>query len=286
MSKYKLLLAVFPLFLTIACTQKDINSNNNQQVTNIPIIVAKPETILSQEACLNPNKESNCYSFKYNILTTQVDWLDNIFRNEACLDLSYELQNKQCPNANLQQLAKDFTAQKIKDMQEVLAVAPEMASADEYDVTWNFVGQKNNLVQFRKDEYSYGMGAAHGQYANVFRIFDLEKQKELKLDDIILDKNKFYQALKKSYVDYYLENLSQHDDCGDYSCKENKARQAAEQIFPSSDEEYQEISFQLTADGVVFYFQPYAIGSYSEGIIELTIRKDDANGVIKDDYYK
>lgn len=268
-----------------ACTKHNLD-------TSIPLIVATPKVILSENGCLNiyqypDNKDAqtNCYEFKYISLTTQIDWIDKLFAKEACHYFLKEEKQNQCEdenikNINIKQIAKDDFNITLKNMKSFIEENKDEWSADSAGVTLKFIGQRNKIAQFRQENYIFHAGAAHPMYHHNYRVFDLQKKVELTLDDIVISKQKLLEKLREKYEVYYMNNLA---DKTNYIQEQEEAKKAA--IFQFGEiENIKNKNFQLTIDGITFYFQPYEIGSFAEGVIELKIDTQEALGIIKEEY--
>ncbi|MFW2178226.1 MULTISPECIES: RsiV family protein [unclassified Moraxella] len=139
------------------------------------------------------------------------------------------------------------------------------------------VSTSPKVVQISQEGYEYG-GGPHGMPSMGFYVFDLEKQKQLKVDDILVSPSKktaleklvfaqFKNWVKKSYV----EN-------GDKLTEQAFADYQKTWKFELND------NFYFTPQGMTFSYNPYSLGAYAIGFAILNIDKKDLKGIVKDAY--
>lgn len=114
------------------------------------------------------------------------------------------------------------------------------------------------VVSFLEDGYSY-LGGAHGLGGVAGKNFDVYTGKELKLTDVVKDKTQLAEAIKQQLMfDYPNSSFAQG---GGTSMKET-----VDQLIRED-----KILWSLDPRGISFYFNPYLIGAYAEGIFTTTI---------------
>ncbi len=119
----------------------------------------------------------------------------------------------------------------------------------------DYVGE--HCISFRQKEYDYPSGAAHGMpYWSSFT-FDLETGKKLELRDIIDNSE---EELRELVTGYFAEQIAQEP--GGYW--EDALEIVRGSVSLESD-------FYLNERGIVFYYLPYELSSYSAGFPEVTV---------------
>lgn len=115
---------------------------------------------------------------------------------------------------------------------------------------------RNALLVYRTDNYAY-TGGAHGMGISRFVVFDLEANKQLKLDDIFAAGYEYEltKLLERKYREsYYLEPEQSLSEAGLF---ENE-------IPPSQN-------FFLTENSIGFYYNPYKLAPYAFGAIQISL---------------
>ncbi len=108
-------------------------------------------------------------------------------------------------------------------------------------------------------------GGAHGVYGDTYFIFDMKDKKRITLNEVA-DLAALTPLAKAAYDDY---NRTQDL---------YEARQG-------TDIELSEVRpFYFAPDGLVLVFNPYELGTYAEGIIELKIPYEKLSGVVDKKY--
>ena len=114
------------------------------------------------------------------------------------------------------------------------------------------------VVSFLEDGYSY-LGGAHGLGGVVGKNYDVYTGKELKLTDVIKDKTQLAEAIKQQLMfDYPNSSFAQGGGTG--------MKETVDQLIRED-----KMLWSLDPRGISFYFNPYLIGSYAEGIFTTTI---------------
>ncbi len=129
----------------------------------------------------------------------------------------------------------------------------------------------NNVAQFSilSDQY---LGGAHGMPNIDYLLFDMSLQSQIELADVLADKeDKFYALAHQAFLQYLTDemDIAAPDDVASY-----------EETWPF---ELSEV-FYFADAGLVLVYQPYQLGSFAQGFIELTIPYGDLQGVLKTDY--
>lgn len=125
-----------------------------------------------------------------------------------------------------------------------------------------YVAQRGKYADFVLMYYHYPARAAHGMYHNEYITLDLATKKRVALSDIVVDKTES-QLLDALYSANSMW-LSDH----------NISR---EQLKLTDN-------YYMSAKGVVFVYPLYELASYAEGMSELVLPYQQANGLIKAEY--
>ncbi|WP_297967331.1 DUF3298 and DUF4163 domain-containing protein [uncultured Anaerovibrio sp.] len=128
-----------------------------------------------------------------------------------------------------------------------------------------------NVTSLLEFYHSYE-GGVHGMYAVFGRNFDSKTGRELELTDVFTDANMLVGAIEAQLRRDY-PNASFMTD-GDKLME----RMVEHMILEDK------ISWSLDPCGATFYFNPYMIGSYAEGIFNATILFDDYPGLFREKY--
>lgn len=129
----------------------------------------------------------------------------------------------------------------------------------------------NNVAQFSilSDVY---LGGAHGMPNISYLLFDMDMQTQIDLNDVLEDpENKFYELLRNEFVSYLANEM-------DIVTPEQVADYEETWPFAISDE------FYFNEKGLVMVYQPYELGSFAQGFIELTVPYKSLKGVIRAEY--
>ena len=126
-------------------------------------------------------------------------------------------------------------------------------------VSGELVSQNKNLIVYKSSRSEYYVGAAHGMYGINYLNYYTPFQEALTISDILLppEETSILQALH------------------------NNAQKVVDLLY-SDDFSYIEISesFFISSKGITFVYQPYEIGPYASGIIEITIPKSQLTGCL------
>jgi len=156
---------------------------------------------------------------------------------------------------------KDVTNAELKDSY----TAYSMDVSDKLMIMF----QATKLVTLAFDNYAY-TGGAHGNYGTEFRVLDLTKNKSLALADILTGAGiaKLQPKLEASFRKQF--NLQPGDPLTDGGLLENKI-EANDNIC-------------VTGSGLEFVYNPYEIGPYAMGEIDLFIPFTELTEYLKPDF--
>ena len=135
-----------------------------------------------------------------------------------------------------------------------------------------FVRRADTLaVSLLESRQSYE-GGAHGMYGVVGRNFDAKTGRELTLDDVFTDMNELAGAIAAQLRrDYPSASFMESGGVGMAETVEQLVKDGA-------------LIWTLDPCGASFYFNPYLIGSYSEGIFTATILFDERPDLFRATY--
>ncbi len=127
------------------------------------------------------------------------------------------------------------------------------------------------LLTFAFTSYAY-TGGAHGNHGTSYSSYDLTANKALTLDDIITPAGKktLHSLLEKNFRKQF--NLKPADPLKEGGLFENK-------IEPNKN-------FYVTGKGIGFCYNPYEIGPYVMGEINIFIPFSEMRNYLKDDFRK
>lgn len=127
-------------------------------------------------------------------------------------------------------------------------------------VSGSLISQSSNLIVYKSFFENYSAGAAHPMYGEAYLNYYIPTKKELKLADLFImsKKSAINRAIRKNarkvsnalYNPNDLSGITCHDD------------------------------FYLSPKGITFIYQPYEIGPFAAGVIEITVSKAQLTGCL------
>lgn len=134
----------------------------------------------------------------------------------------------------------------------------------------------SKVLAVEEQIYSYE-GGAHGlSYYYAFN-FDVQSGALIALEDVITDMDKLPEALVTEITDKY-------PDLGSFD--ENFWDGFFEEYITPTQEDFQpEFTWTLGYDGVTFYFSNYEIGSYADGLQQVTICYSEYPEMLNSSYF-
>ncbi|WP_150540301.1 RsiV family protein [Actinobacillus vicugnae] len=133
-----------------------------------------------------------------------------------------------------------------------------------------YLGQRHNIVTFFQNYDDYTGGAHSNYYTKYFNI-DVNKKRIILLDDLLSPAKQV--ELSAMLWGYYEDH---------YQPDENGQRET----FTSKQDFYVSEDFLFTDDGVRFIYPPYALGSFAEGEISLTVPWYEVNQLLNTEYQR
>ena len=125
-----------------------------------------------------------------------------------------------------------------------------------------YLGQHNHLATFILHSYQYSAGAEHGLYHDEYVNFDLNEKRRIGIKDILFDGKErgFAEVLYRQHSNW----LAQRD--------------IYPESLPISD------NFYYSNKGLVLVYPVYTLGSYADGMVELTLPYDQLAAWVKPEY--
>ncbi|MBQ9284323.1 MAG: DUF3298 domain-containing protein [Acidaminococcaceae bacterium] len=136
-----------------------------------------------------------------------------------------------------------------------------------------YVRRADSLVVSMLEFVSSYMGGAHGMYGVIGKSFDTYTGKEMQLTDIFTSPTAMTSAIKQQLMFDY-PNASFRENNG------ASMRQTVDQMAKDGH-----LIWTMDPRGVTFYFNPYIIGSYAEGIYTTTLLYSERPEIFKHDQY-
>lgn len=143
-------------------------------------------------------------------------------------------------------VVKEYGAPGVKD----LNCQQEPMSCWNESLDFNMSHAVGNLIFFKEYGESY-YGGAHGSFGESYYAFDAVLDKPIRLSDIVTNENKVCKILPRY----------------DHRAKENK-------MWDNIDATETQ-NFYIKDGKLVFVFQPYQVGPYSDGIVEVPVPLKD-----------
>lgn len=240
-----------------------------------PLLDVKSEPLFSANECVQGGRNS-CYHYHVVTLKTGQQWLDDYFEQQArgYLEPLYPIEMGEDEIAlKREELKKKPTKELINEL--LVSLKRELSSVDA-PIGWDsnyapsFLGQRGNIAMFSESFYVFS-GGAHGLGSTVFTNFDLDTQKELSIEDILVSGKKanFVKLLQQAYIEYLQSRGSSLEDA--------QVRLADYQDSFAADN----FNFTFTYRGILVKFAPYEVASYAEGEIDLELPYSELVGIVK-----
>lgn len=240
---------------------------------------------------------NNCPHFEVERLQSNFEFIDRtidqaILNNlKQILEISQLNDNEQAssaaqPNSQLKQLdgaaTSSVTASETDQMQQQVQVfADSFSELDQELKTLSGNHQisvmiKPSIIQSNPpvatvvlNTSSY-LGGAHGSSAQQYYNFDLKREKQISLNDLLVQNQR--KALENKAHDAFKNWVIQSG----LATKVEEYEQAWK--FKLSD------NFLLAKQGLILQYSEYEIGPYSSGLPRLVIPYDQLQGIIKSEY--
>lgn len=199
--------------------------------------------------------EVSCPSVDISLAQVEPKWIEDVINLAITNDNNSEY-------IKFKRGLDDFVQGQIKD---------ESPLAYSQTVEPEQLAPHKNVAQFSilSDVY---LGGAHGMPNLSYYIFDMDLQSQIGLENVIDDADfKFHDLLRTEFINYLADEM-------DIVTPEQVAEYEETWPFTISDE------FYFGKKGLVLVYQPYQLGSFAQGFIELTIPYSKLDGVIRAEY--
>lgn len=237
-----------------------------------------PESM--KQACLLESQNPTTPADKTDDFCTQIDihlakiepkWIEQV--------VNQSITNDDNPKRlKFKQTVDDFVSEHLVYLQESIQNTKELNEELYYPPAYTWYEQPkllspfNNVVQIMVDSQMY-MGGAHGMENSTYLIFDMDLQSRIQLSDIILKEkeNDFFDVAHEAFKNYLKTQLE---------LKSEKQIKEYEQTWAFELPE----NFYFDQKGLVLIYQPYQMGSYAQGQIELVLAYDALTDKLKPQY--
>lgn len=258
MKKILLSLSMASTVLLVACQDQDIPTLK----VNISTIFSKEETIKYPPSKDEYTFENAQVEVHAELPETGIKWLDQLLIKKA-YELVSETEDNKKDNPTKQELVQklqQINEQLVSEAQENIGLGMSFALSSTY------LGQRNNIVTFSNDVYTYS-GGAHGMNVTFYQNIDTTKRKVIELNDVISQQQ---QAKLKEILWQSYDNLIQREN-DDY--------------FTSTKEDFSiSEQFYFTDAGINFVYPPYALRAYAYGNVVLTAPWYEIEEIINPEY--
>ena len=234
---------------------KEVQADNSEKSTcSTPPMAVTSSTYeyqLPPDIAKQCQKNNNCPSVDVSLINTGRAWIDNT--------INYGDPNI-TPQAGIAKL-KQSLDEEVQDYY----MADSGSGGYGYENRSEYHSCYKHLEQFVEHTYVY-TGGAHGMYADSFYVFDIKNKKRLKLSDVAPNLTALEPLAKEAYDDYNRE-LDMYE--------------ARRDAVVELNDDWQ---FYFAPDGLVLVANPYELGTFAEGIIELKIPYGKLSGVVDKKY--
>lgn len=131
-------------------------------------------------------------------------------------------------------------------------------------------------VRYRVNTYT---GGAHGIFSDIAYVFDTATGRLLTLDDLSDDREALENAMLAKMIEL-IETDVRYQPIQDYVYSFHPDRELADSLR----ELFREGNWLLGEEGLVVFSDPYEISSYADGSIRFTLRYDEMDGLLKEEW--
>lgn len=204
-----------------------------------------PEDV--QRFCIENNE--NCPEIDIFIARVSPLWIEQALNAHI-----FDVKNNEQLKTEYDKVLDMFAYEQVKDYKNKKEGATFKYSMN-YDI--EYLGTEEGFAQFKVNKNIYA-GGAHGMSAEDYYLFDLNKEKEVKFDDLVKDKEQLKQRLEKRYHQYLEKELDL------LTADQIKVYESSWPFFVSNN-------VYFSDDKVHFVYQPYELGSFAQGFIRLSL---------------
>lgn len=235
-------------------------------ILSTQLINAVPfEKISGERAFYMPNLSSIMGEKAYEVHSFEFDFPfegSNALKKHILLNVfGNKIGNTSSVNYATENFLNTFLDEESNDRPQLIPYTPEESWAiQQVNAKGKLKSQNSNLIVYEASDYVYYAGSAHGMYGVSYLNYYTPSNKALKDSDLLLKSKKLLitKAIRRN------------------------ARKVANALYnPNnfSEIEYSE-TFYISNNGITFVYQPYEIGPYSSGVIEITVPKSQLRGCL------
>ena len=179
----------------------------------------------------------------------------------------------------LQEKNKEFEGHSHDSMDYLLPLAQE---AYDYEIEFGsgsfypFSGDSklsvqrgDNLIVSVREDFNEYSGGVHGMYGTIGMNYDSVTGEELLITDVLTDISSLPAMLSEKIMETYGDEYETYESLQGYLKEEY---------------EPEDYNWTMSYQGITFYFNPYEIASYSEGMIRTTLWFDEIPELVKEEY--
>ena len=210
----------------------------------------------------NESEEKDEEHTYMTIKSQNIEFNDDIYEKYPSLKDRISHFNKTIDND-----IKDFK-NNLKEAKESFKERPEYAIPYEYSNTLSVVMFNDDVLIIANNTY-YFTGGAHGSTIVTYLNYDLDKQRDVELKDVITDMDKFKEALHKK------ADEQKGDLFDDYS----------ETIDKDLADPDKTLTFFIKDGSLVIEFGQYDIAPYSSGLIDFEFPYNEFKNMLNSKYF-
>ncbi len=258
---------VVALTLMLGGCEKKVTGPDTEQQAQAQPAALKPLRLIVREEFpeikLPECHAGQCPEVSLSHLVTSNDWVNGFLDTQIFKVYQHEANGKVVIPRNFQEVADTVVAFATSDDDEAQPYFTE-------SVGISFFGVYNRLALFSKSSASYSHGAAHGVESINYYVLDVDREKQLTLDDILIQgqRPKLDALVHQAYGNWVKKN-SPDSDLKEY-----------EQDWPYKLTE----NYSFDQNGLTFLYQEYEMAAYAYGMPELSVPYSQLKGIIKPAY--
>ena len=266
-------------------------------VSSLPIV---NNAVNKNESTDNGTKTSNNSIFSINNNSYEIEINQNYMQNEKDGRVYLKTEYPHISliglddNTSLHDTINTINLKQEKEANDFMVNTNDSAIAtlfesDMYEDTMYFtqeskmtVERKDNKLLVLSNQIYYDAGGAHPSTNSLYTNVHVPTGKELKIDDVIIDKNSFYDTLKTELK----KQNPDYEFFDDWEKSLDNYKKGFMDLGDSTEDLKYEISlnFALLNNKLNVYFNPYELGPYASGGIGVNLPYSEFKGLGKDEY--
>ncbi|POY44893.1 hypothetical protein C3007_02935 [Avibacterium gallinarum] len=229
--------------------QQEINQLQNElnaQKSLFPALQVEIFPLFQKEETLTLKNTDSTATIKVSVSMpeTHIEWLDELLRQYwGRYTQNEKADGEQKPSRMTKEQLRQGIEQIYKDYHEESLTVGTIGK--EFSISPYYLGQRQNWVGFRVDNYTYE-GGAHGLGWTDYLNIDVQQKTLITLEKVVSQENQ--PTLRNVLWKVYTQNLEQ-----------------GEEPFTSLEDFYISPEFYFDQEGIHFVYPPYALNSYAEG---------------------